>query len=386
MKVLGYTLPLYVVIPGALLGLIMMLLLGYVAYPYVNPSHCQDVSRVPDQDGSQGFRLWTGESLKSFEHGGRSICIPAGWEALGANTMGDGWARFPWGKTGVLIKSDSFSALPIEATGSYDITLRFPKDVRELELATYQTLIENAVNRNAELFGDGGDSALPHTMLVTAGLSELGFVYPDPSEHLTIIMRPANDVRGEELLIHAISHLYNRFSGQISYTSQSPFSHGEFEELVSTWTETAFSTVSERQRGRVEYLYRIHTAVMVGDFSLITEPPFNDEVGFRAIEPTIFADEGKPLDIQYGHYVLAPLFMIAVDGLLAEQAPEVSVERILRDIHVDSSVSFMDRLEMHLTEADMATLQSYAEGNVQIPWDTIQRGLARYQIAVSHER
>lgn len=357
-----------------------LLLLALAAYVMLMPE-CTTIGAVRAQMGSQGYRTWSGESFKTFLQLGNKVCVPVGWAPLGERAAGDGWVEFPDGVTGVLYKTDSFLSKTITpAKSEYAVILIYPKDLPVLDVETYTELVESAFSNIGVLYGDTPkEIRQQHTVLVTAGLagdtrtSETR-VYPDPTLQRSFIVRNPGDLRGEELLVHAIIHLYNRhaLSGTEYKALQQPFSEEEFEELEATWAEFALSTNLEGARLRLLYLYQVHTAVMTKNFELIPGPPFNDETGFTLLRPTVFVPEnGSYLEYQYGHYILAPLVMAATDGLLQQSRSTKTVQDLLTEVHT-TNANFMSLVERELGAARAAEILSYARGEVQVPFQLIE--------------
>jgi hypothetical protein len=368
------------VLSGVLLGVV---LLGYVIFM----PECTTIGAVRPQMGSQGYRTWSGESLKTFTHSGNKICIPPGWAPLGEDSAGDGWVVFPAGVTGVLYKTDSFSSQTIlPAESEYQVELLHSTDLPPQDSAAYRDMVESAFDQVGSLYNDSPkDLRQKHSILVTAGLagdtrSSETRVYPDPTRARSFIVRGAGDARGEELLVHAVVHLYNRHAlVGTEYTAvQAPFSAEEFQELEATWAELALNTNVEGVRLRLLYLYQVHSAVMTRDFSLIPGPPFNDETGFSLIRPTIFVpSNGGYLEFQYGHYILAPLVMAAADALLSEAQTGTTVADLIKEVHT-TDANLITLLTRELGEQQVSELMAYARGEQQIPYPLVERAKRLY--------
>ena len=312
---------------------------------------CTTIGDVSPEMGSQGYRVWSGPTLKTFTHRGENICVPDGWQAVGALSEGEGDATFERSKTGVLIKKEAFGLRTLEPQNShYRVTVLYPINMPRAEVQQIFAQVTHAFEAVGDLYGDRATTTRSaHTVLVTAGLAATDAVYPDPTARLTLYIKSPDSERGEALLIHGAVHLYNRFSGDLPYLAkQFPFNGGEFEELEATWAETALTTHPDAAFERLNYLYRVHSAMVAQKPELLTEPPFNDHEAFNKIRPTILVKPGAPaLDVQYGHYVLGPLVMAAVDGLLTTRNAGVSVSSILRDVHAGKRESLMDALKQY---------------------------------------
>jgi hypothetical protein len=287
----------------------------------------------------------------------------------------------------VFIHSASFDSQTIQPIDSvYTVRVLYPKALAP-EIGAYTRIIDNAFTRAGRLFGErrGAHPTLEHSVLITAGLAgntldEGTRVYPDPSARVSMFVRTPNYARAEELYIHAVMHLYNRQrEGLLAYQDlQSPFAAEDWQEMEATWAESAFNTSSSGREGRLKYLYNVHTAVVTKNFALISEPPFTDKDGFEKIVPSIaVAKGGAYLDYQYGHYVLAPLVMLAIEGLLQERKTGATVESMLLAVHAEGT-RFFDNPAQVLSEKDLARIRSWSTGDGLIPMALLESAVAYY--------
>lgn len=334
--------------------------------------------------GNHGYRIFTNEIYKAFEHGGRPICVPDGWAPVGALEVTPEGALFDVGKTGILIKQDQFAARVLHPEGSsYEVTVLYPLTAEKEDVSRHLTLITRVFTSVARLYDDvPKPERTKHTVLITPGIAGDGSdvstrLYPDPTGLVTIATRRPYEERAEGLLIHAVMHLYNRFNVSTGYAAlQQPYSRDEFEELEATWAEVALSGWPDASYSRLMYLYKVHAAVVSQNPSLATEPPFNDRENFEKIVPTVFVkDSQNPLDYQYGHYVLLPLVTAATDALLYERGTGLTVSRILRDIHAGKRKNFMDELKLVLSEKDIREIERWLSGGAQVPFPLIETAI-----------
>lgn len=372
---------------GAIVLLAAVLILGSEIYWRES---CVPVLPFLPVEGSQGYRLWYGATLRSFEHENKVICIPQGWEALGAVESNGNRARFEEDKTGVLLKKKAFDTKLLDLpNSSYQVQLVFPIETPHDYLSAYERITRRAFKDIGRLYGDFSTTTkTTHTVLVTAGLagntrSEGTRVYPDPSANRTFIVRTPEQPRSEELLIHAVAHLYNRFSGkEDGYLElQMPFSHEDFQELEASWSELAYASPGARH-ARTEYLYAIHAALQAKDFSSITEPPFSDPAALSQIRQTAIVAPGSSyLDYQYGHYVLLPLAMLALEGMLVEVSAEATVESLLQEAR-EKKVPLVTLIETALSPYEAKKFMSWIQGEETIPQHFINAGKQRYDEGV----
>ena len=354
---------------------------------YAFAPECYTVRERVPAEGTQGYQTWYGEDVQSFYHRNRVMCIPDGWRAIGAIETGDGWARYERGKTGVMLREEAFLSRTLTfETSNYAVTLLYPAATSKAALAEYERIVENAFNRVGALFNDAPtQSPRPHTVLVTAGLGgahpEAPLIYPDPRESVTVFVRSPYDTRAEELLIHAVVHLYNRFRTDFTgyQKNQSPLQAADFQELEATWAETAFRSSSAGRESRLAYLYTVHTAVKTGNFDLVTGPPFDNKQEFENITPSVVVPrDASELDIQYGHYVLAPLSLVAVDELLYEAGAPATVEKILTKIHAGEADNLFEELARYFNDEKLNTIWRWMDGQETIPQKLIQTASSRY--------
>lgn len=362
-------------------------LLAAVLQLIVFPQICEDVKEIRHKEGTQGFRVWFSDKLWTFEHKGRNICIPEGWRAVGAEEINEeeGWARFERNLTGILIHEDSFAEREVTVPESpYVVTLLYPTSVETIA-EDYERIVKNTFSNVGALFPNNTETK-KHTVLVTIGVEETlpqeESVYPDPRESMTIFFSHPNSFRGEELFIHAVMHLHNRFREDLTayQNNQNPLFPEDFQELEATWAESAFRSSSEGRLLRANYMYNVHTAVQNKNFTLIEGPPFDNERAFESIEPNVIAEEGTShVNIQYGHYILAPLAMVAIDGLLQEYGAAADVEIILTRIHANDTVNFFDELRRYIPESELQNIDGWMFGGETVPFSLIQRALQYYE-------
>jgi len=348
---------------------------------------CAPISDQKQQEGSQGYRVWFGESLKSFEHNGKPVCVPEGWQAVGAVEEGTGWATFTKERTGVVIKSDAFGALTLNPEGSsYTVTVLYPLITNTETLNRYVHIVSSAFSHVEKLFPSSASGKHTHTVLVTAGLAgntsaDGTRVYPDPTEDISMFVRTPNYPRAEELFVHAVMHLFNRQRTDLTayQNNQDPFPAEDWQEMEAAWSETAFSTWNEGREARIQYLYNIHRAVRTNAFSLIVSEPFNDKKAFEKIRQSAIVKEGSDyLEYQYGHYVLAPLTMVAIEGLLVNRSSEIHVADLLRTIHQDPSTNFFTELGKILSKEELSRVMAWIQGQETIPENLVMKGVAFY--------
>ena len=354
----------------------------------VSPLGCERPVVEEPTKNAHGYRTWDGHAIRSFDHHGGKICIPEGWFPVGMSTSGFGWASFPKGETAVIIDREAFVAETVlPAQSRYKINFIYPKNTLQDEVAYHRATINHTYTSVGALFADReGGARAHHTVLVTANVEKNNgapiVLYPDPSEHISFFIHPREQSRSEELFTHAVVHLYNRFSPsqKIAYQDhQSPIPRDDFQELEATWAEIIFRTSEEGRGSRLTYLFNVHRAVFEKNYSRITSPPFNNPEGFQSIIPNVVVPgDASFLSAQYGHYILGPLVMVAIDGVLHARQKDTDVKTLLTTIHKNQKQNFFDLLAEELPTGDMNMIYAWMNGSEAIPAEYITQALERY--------
>jgi hypothetical protein len=369
----------------AVAGIVLFLTFAGALTYFYTAIGCSPVPTVAVTNGSQGFRTWSGPSLVTFEHGNKKICIESGWESLGAQESGSGWARFEEDLTGVVVRSADFEEKKLTPVFSaYEVRLLFPKNTPAPEQELYEATVVNAFERVGKLFNDSAKNEKRiHTVLVTAGVprtdDKMTPIYPDPRRNLSIYVQSPTSARGEELLIHAVTHLYNRQRKDLSeyQKNQTPLPPEDFQELEASWAELIYRTSSKGREARIQYLYTIHAAVQSKNFSLVQSYPFNSsKEEFDAIRPSVSVNaETSFLNAQYAHYILAPLTMLGIEGLLQKKG--ASLEALLTEIH-QTDENFFETLAKTLSVEEVQTIRSWMFEGRTIPYELVRLGSDSY--------
>lgn len=349
-------------------------------------SGCKSIDTIEETRGTHGFRYWSSDALKSFPAGSNRICIPHGWMSVGARDENHGSALFDGG-SGVLIRTGAFASTTLTFNkSSYVVTLLEPVGDSTERRKEIEAMVRNAFEHIGALYGDTDGTPRVHTVLVTAGLSGVGTeaqsIYPDPNKRVSYIILPPAHPRSEELFLHAVMHLYNEYDPRIPYAAaQAPFTDADFREMEAAWGELAFESSDRNRLARSEYLLNVHEAVVTKDFSRISAPPFTDAEAFARMRgklPVPADATYDDLDTQYGHYILGPLILVGIDGMLKAHGTSESVETLLTKVHTGALVSFYGALRTELPDSDIQTLKSWIDGSATIPEDLIRAGIARY--------
>lgn len=303
-------------------------------------------------DGSHGLRTFSTDVMVSFLHNGERICVESGWKAVGANVRFGG-ALFEREKTGVLIRENTFGEryLPETSTNGYHVRFLYPKNTSREDVILFSDMIARSFDVMGSMYATQKERH-PFMVVLTSGVSSTTDLYPDPTGEVAYITKPYEDTRTEELLLHAVMHAYNRFDNRFNaYTKyQSPIPYGDFEELEATWAETALNSSKVRMRARLAYLY--------GEYRDPTE---------------------SVTDEAHQHYIVSPLVMLAVEGLLQRSASQRDVRAILSKVHQGERVLFLDELANLIGTEWSARVYRWLYEKEPIPYDLLLTGIQYYE-------
>lgn len=369
----------YIVLYGVLFFLVLALGIHNV--------YCSPVPHDAPEKGSHGYRTWSGDTFKSFNVHSDRICVPHGWEAIGALQVKDSWAEFEPNTTGVLIHSSAYASTTLSFQhSSYAVTLVYPASLSDDKLKTYSEMVINAFENVGTLFNDSvRNTSRPHIVLITAGVNEpygeTAVIYPDPSASVSYVILRPEESRTEELFIHAVMHLYNRYGGSDdSYQEhQEPISKEDWQELEASWAETAFRSSDTGRIARLEYLYGVHQAVHAKDFDSIYGPPFDVRKEFAKMQGGLQTHEGSSfLDVQYSHYILGPLVLLATETLVQQHDATFSTTALLQTLHAGGHKNYFDEIEKIVSGDEYLQIESWLQGTKPIPQDLIFTASERY--------
>ncbi len=268
----------------------------------------------------------------------------------------------------------------------FDLSVTYLKAMPEAERNAYVEIIKKAFNDVGSLYP--GSTHLPqkHTVLISVGLAGDGnqfetSVYPNPSQYVSVFAKNRNHPRAEELFIHGATHAYNRFHPEFKtyQDNQSPLPAGDFEEMEATWTELTFRSSKDALGTRIDDLYRTYTAVMDNRTDETILYPLSDKEIFEGIKnkSVIVSAQATEGEAEFGHYILAPLVMLAAEGMLDES--DVTIDSILMEVH-RTNENFFSVLSRHVDQREMSLILEFIEGRAVIPEDLVRKGEARLAI------
>jgi hypothetical protein len=374
-------------VPQAVLVCLSIIILTFV---FINKSEvpCLTLEARLSIMSSHGWRVWHGSSFITEEHHGERVCVPTGWRAIGAITEGSGWAEFKEGGSAILAHTDLLNEDRVILEGlSFPLSILSPRTMAAEDYAHYKETIIAAFTQVAQLYPTP-HRTVPHTVLITVGLGGKAQIfedtlYPDPSSEVSMLVRDRTHKRSTELFIHAVAHLFNRYmsDGRSYLMAQSPFPASDFEEMEAAWSEIAFLQNDAARRRRLDELYAIHRSVVTGTTSVALMYPFDDalRVSGLSVHTPIVPEGSNYIDYQYAHYVLAPLIMVGIDGMLSVRSTGSTVEELLYSLHSDPTKNFFLELRRLLGDADIETIMSWVDGTALVSEIYLKAGVSLYE-------
>lgn len=352
------------------------------------PTLCTPIPEQEPEQGNHGWLIWSNDSYKSFIREQTGYCIEAGWEPIGATLDSAGNAVFPSESGGIFIKTSDFASYQLLlADNETRIRILYPVHLASEEIATYLQAIRAVFTNVLTLYSDFEITNLSgHTVFISVGIAGDAndietSVYPTPTKDLTIFGRNLNHRRGEELFIHAVTHLFNRHYTQgLAYQdNQAPVPAADWQELESSWAEIAFLSDDTKRQERIKDLYAIHQSVFRETFSPALEFPFNDKTIYDQVRRTSLIPGANSTygEIQYSHYVLAPLLLVSIDGLLVQQRASTSVSTLIQTARAENK-NFFVLLQEYLSPDEIIFIYNFIFGREQIPYELLEVGLKRY--------
>lgn len=348
---------------------------------------CTTVTPTDSVMSSHGWGVWFGDTIQSFNHEGKRICVPEGWASVGAIRRGPTWALFPNGQSAVLVRPEAFGTFDLTFENSaYRVRAIYPIEMTEEMLAPYLGTVTHAFE-SVGAFYPNATEPYEHTVLISVGLAgeAIDFdstLYPEPGPTLSTLARAFEHKRSEELLTHAVVHLYNRHrTDLIAYQHvQEPIPAEDFQELEASWIELYVRSDANARMQRLNELYAIHQAVFMDAYMPNLLYPFNEPELFNEVtrQNVVLPAESSYSDFQYGHYILAPLSIVAIDGLLLERSAPVDMADIFTTVHMNGDTHLLNEVARYLTAEDMEQIRRWMNGEELIPRALIEKGISTY--------
>lgn len=350
---------------------------------------CTPIPQQEPETGNHGWLIWSNDFYKSFTPEQTGYCIETGWEPVGATIDPAGNALFPAESSGIFIKTTAFTSKPLLlADNKTSIRVLYPTHLTPQVVDEYLRTITAVFNGVSSLYTDFETSKLTgHTIMISVGIAGDAndietSIYPTPTKDLTIFGRNLNHRRGEELFIHAVTHLFNRhYTEDLAYQeNQDPIPASDWQEIEASWAEIIFLSDPDARTRRVQELYDIHKSVISGVFSPALEYPFNKKAVYDEVrrKSVILGTEPSYAEIQYSHYVLAPLALVSVDGLLEKRSASTSVQELIKTARTENK-NFFILLQEYLSKDELAQVNSFIFGKEIIPYELLEVGISLYE-------
>ena len=355
---------------------------------YAASHACTPPSNEAQHMSSHGWNVWRGDTFQSFTHHGEWICVPRGWMPVGAVSETSDRARFSPLGDGVLVRTDSFVVRDV-TTRKHDFVVQvvYPRALDAGQLPQYLAIITRAFDDVGDQYPNASGTPISHTVLLSVGIAGDGHdfdtsIYPEPSLHLSVLVHNLDNPRTEELYLHAIAHLYNRYrTDLIAYKDhQAPLGAVDWEELEASWTELIFRSSKEGLDRHITELSNMYFHNMQHTFSSTDPYPFNNKEIFDAVRyrTAILPDDAKYPDEQLGHYIIAPLTILSTEGRLAVHTAPVHIKDIFIRIH-RTNENFFVVLGEYLPAEEVTEVVSEFRGAQLLSPALLLRGATYYR-------
>lgn len=364
---------------------ILSLLIAGAGVPALARGSCPQPPEYAAKLNKHGNGHWRDDRLIVFSHDGESWSLPEGWEPVGAERVRAACASFPRGQAAVMVRRDRFQFRPITLSPLGMRAVRVaPLEMDPAHLTTVDAMIVSTFEAVARLYPLGlrPKERTDHSVLVTVNLAGDGIepetrLYPSTGPNLSVIFYNLYDPRGRELFIHTTTHLFNRHRARrAAEPDEKLLPRVDYQELVASWAELALID-DERRQVRFEFLLQNYRAVVDGDAA--TTPTNTLLAPLSTWEGPIGLVQDEPLTfelVEFRHYVLGPLLMLAVDGLLERSGTTPRLWELLREVHAGKHRGLLAALAKHLSPQDVGTVRDWISG-VPVPENLARAGLTR---------
>lgn len=350
-------------------------------------SSCKPLAAHEPIAKRHGNNSWSDETLRVAKSVDHAVLVPPGWQPVGAEKLEDGCATFPRRQAAVLVNSaewlveKAFSdALGIE----YRFFILKRADPRQHRVQ--REMVSATFRDVTTLFplGLSEDQRYPLDILVTTNIAGdnktvATRIFPDPGERLITLFYDPKHPRGKDLLIHTTTHLFNkRRPRPETEPVERQLAATEYREYVATWAELAFNHKHKYLLRRIDLLLEQHALVM--DDNDATWPKLSALRGLGQTDGPFgvppFAPKGNKPAREYAHYYLSPLVLLALEGVMATDAPGLSVHGMLRNIHSGSQSGLMAEIS-NTMPLRYPTVLRWIKGEAHVPEDLVRQGLIR---------
>jgi len=148
--------------------------------------------------------------------------------------------------------------------------------------------------------------------------------------------------------------------------------------MVATWMELAVGAGPERRAQRLDEILGEHLAVQArAPVRLAADSPLLPVVG-RADGVSLLQHGFRSRAAsEYVHYTVAPLTMLAIDGLLAGQPDHPELRSLLIDVHRGFCAGLREALRRHLDPPEYRRVEGWLRDPATLPIDLVKRGADR---------
>ncbi len=353
-----------------------------------DPVDCIDRPAHEKHINKHGQSNWSDTRLYVHKHQNVPVRIPMGWQPVGQASIQGSCAVFPDKQAVIFIRPSAWDIKRIPSPETGLTLVRYAlKDMPKDELSKIDGMITRVHKRVRQIYPLGlkPDQQWDHNLLVTTGIagdakSRNTRLFAEPGERLTLFFRNADDGRAYDLLTHTTTHLFNKRRPRVETQPEDPMlPRVEHLEFVASWAELALAEDKAYLKQRLDYIYDIHAVVTDGDPK--TWPKrgtlrfLNVHKGKIGVPPRTREISGPMME--YLHYYLNPLALVALDGLLADRGRKLSVMGMLQEVH-SSDASLLDVFKLHLTPNELAQFELWLGGE-RIPRVLVNKGIERYQ-------
>ncbi|MBI1363619.1 MAG: hypothetical protein GC134_06510 [Proteobacteria bacterium] len=359
---------------------------------------CLPIPPYKEAFNKHGLQVWQDDIFKTFlqPNKGRFYYeMPAGWSPIGAESTrqekGKTCVQFPPHQSATFVNTAHFVSATLQVEGvHFPVRAVWRNTLSDTQVKEYLDVIRNGFEQVSSIYPYGVPNSMlgEHTVMITAGIitdekAPTRNLYPNVGPNASYIYHWPG-ARMEELLYHAVAHLYNRFRYMYSYRPVAPtLNYVEYQECLASWVESRYVRSDMDRWKRAMHILHIHEGVVLPEVKMGKEVgmfrKLNDMSGPLPINLVRHRPPHMHVKKEYAHYILAPLLLMGAEGLLIEGGKDVRMEDVLRDVHTNKyGTNLYGVLGMYLSEDQMRTYRRWEDGLEVIPRKYIYAALKRY--------
>jgi hypothetical protein len=368
----------------------------------VSPDTCRAMPPYEEANNKHARVNWQSDRIKAFVRPSAATryVVPTGFRAIGtAAPTVNGCATFPKShQSAVFLAKQSFrsTTIPLHSLG-VTVEAIWPVLWSDARVKAFLAMVRHGFTTIPSLFPRG--LARPEikriAVLSTFGLAGHGRnrnqrLLPNVGPSLLVSWRdPTGPYAGrtEELFLHAVAHLFNRYRARPENAHDSPLlPRIEYQEAFASWAEVRFLRSNIARRWRMDRQIATHDAWMKPDGS----KPFprgtvyaanRDWIGKRRFPLGLrLKDIRNPIyqEVEYVHYILAPFVLLAAEGMLMGNSAAVDMDDILRSLHTKPNGDLLAELSKHLPAQDIEHLKTLMSGGERFEPELLLKAMRRY--------